>query len=213
MFKRIVMACFIFSVYYISESKADNDPEDKTIIQASWSAELSGSEWSEITKKAINSSGKDLIVSTPSDIGRYCPNYSELNNDEKNLFWIGLISKLSELESNHNPDAKYTESFVDNNENLVVSRGLLQLSIESSNGYGCGFNNEKELHNPKKNLSCGVVIMNKWIGIVDKVIAAKIGGKWKGAARYWSPFRSKNKLLEIVKYTSTIAICKTAIQE
>lgn len=94
-----------------------------------------------------------------------------------------LISKMTQYESSFNPSVKYEEG---GDLKGVTSRGLLQISIVSSKSYGCGFVNEQEIHNPEKNLQCGVKIVHRWAKEY-KILIGK--DKYSGCGRYWSVCR------------------------
>lgn len=108
-------------------------------------------------------------------------------------FWAALFSALAKYESSYNTNATYTEKFADQHGNRVVSRGLLQISVESANGsrYRCGVD-EKTLHVGSVNLACGVKIAGYWLPL-DGVVAG-YKDTWLGMSRYWSPFRDAAKL-------------------
>jgi len=55
---------------------------------------------------------------------------------------------------------------------------------------------QKDLFDPKKNLSCAVRIINYWVGHDDTMVEFVDNGDssddyWKGLARYWGVFRHK----------------------
>lgn len=185
------------------------NPPTSHMIRARWEGkQRDGALWSAHVYKQIDVLGKGLMEKTPSDIAIFCKNYPNLSTADKKNFWLYLISSMSEKESSHNPATKYTEAFNDHNGNKVVSRGLLQLSIESGNAYGCGFKNENELHDPYKNLDCGMRILNRWVA-GDGRIAGQVSGSWRGGARYWSVLRSTNNALgQIISWTQAQDICQ-----
>ena len=173
-----------------------------------WAGKSEGPEWTFTVRKAILDQDNRLANANPSDMGRYCPNYGALATKQKRLVWAKLFSLLANYESGYDPAVKFTESFPDAAGKLVVSRGLLQLSKESANGYGCGIGDATELHDPAVNLRCAVRIASKW-AVNDGVIARKTdAGKWHGLARYWSPFRSDEKRADIATRLSAQAECK-----
>lgn len=112
-----------------------------------------------------------------------------------------LIYKMIEFESGYDTNSKYKESFKDAKGKNVISRGLLQLSIESVNqsAYGCKIKDAKELHDPATNIKCGVKILSYWANR-DLVL---MGEPKKGGARYWSVCRASSKsnakILEYLK--------------
>ena len=143
-------------------------------------------QWS---KWVYNALPDQLLKIEIKDIEEFCGSYPA-DKDGRKRFWVYLMSAMSERESGHNPNNSYKENFKDVKGRYVVSRGLLQISIESANGYGCGFKDEQELHDPKRNLECSVEILSKWV-IRDGRIAGKESG-WRGGARYWSVLRSSS---------------------
>lgn len=145
-------------------------------------------EWNDITVKALNEYGKELLKAVPADAEKYCPKFKSV---DKVQFYLGLISQLAKFESGFNPAETYQEDFTDAKGSPVVSRGLLQISIESGRGYGCPLAAPTELHTPETNLECGVRILNRWIP-KDGLLQGGSAGSWKGAARYWSPFRKES---------------------
>ncbi len=167
-----------------------------------------GKEWTAHVLHTLDTTGKELLDVIPADAKTFCPNYPKLTYNERKEFWAYLISAMVRSESNFDPKSMYTESFADANGKKVVSRGLLQLSIESSKGYDCGFNTATELYDPKKNLTCGIRILSHWLSR-DGRIAGNPGGGWKGGARYWSVLRTtRDSYPKIVASTKATALCQ-----
>jgi len=75
------------------------------------------------------------------------------------------LSIMAKYESGFKPETKYTESFKDAKGQLIISRGLFQLSIESANqsAYKCGIKQAEELHDPFVNITCMVKIAHHWL--------------------------------------------------
>ncbi len=185
--------------------EAPTDPSE--IIRARWEAkQRDGVAWSKHVFEQIPVLAPRLLQKNPGDISQFCAGYADLNERDKKNFWVYLLSSMAELESNHNPATSYTEAFNDAQGNRVVSRGLLQLSIESGNGYGCGFKTASDLHDPLKNLNCGLRILNKWVGN-DGKIAGKNGTSWQGGARYWSVLRKDPNLGKIKAWNQALRMC------
>ncbi len=189
-------------------------PSGKKEYIAFWEGNTQGAELEYFAKAALNQHGQDLLKAVPDDIETYCPNYYRSTYEQRLDFWAGFISSLSHFESSHQNHVWYQERFNDVQGNPVISRGLLQISIESGNGYGCGLTDQQQLHDPKTNISCGVRILNRWVGQEDKVVSGRggwwvFGSSWKGAARYWSPFRDPNKRNRIASATRDLPYCKS----
>ncbi|UOF01543.1 transglycosylase SLT domain-containing protein [Bdellovibrio reynosensis] len=168
-----------------------------------------GDDWTTHVHQQLSVIGTNLLSVVPADYPAFCPKYKSLSTSDKKIFWTFLMAQMVRYESNFDPDEYYTESFTDSNGDKIVSRGLLMLSFESANAYGCNFQTQNELHDPEKNLSCGIRILDRWLSR-DKRIAGKIDGQWRGGARYWSVLRSSSdKYLKIVNATRAISICNT----
>jgi hypothetical protein len=166
--------------------------------------------WTTYAYDAVTEFGKDMLASNPEDIKTFCPNYRNLGNEEKKMFWMHLVSSMTEFESGFKPETSFKEGFKDNNGDYIISRGLLQLSIESARGYDCTLDNAQDLHSAQKNLECGVRIINRWVRR-DGRVAGNVDGQWRGGARYWSVLRkraSSSSHDKIVAKTRATSICK-----
>lgn len=162
-------------------------------------------EWTAMTVKALKDLGQDLLKANPKDAKEFCPNFDKHTEEERIQFYAMLISALAKFESNYKADATYQENFKDRNGQFIISRGLLQLSIESSNGYGAGLKKAEELHDPETNIRTGVRILNRWIPRDGCIVDLK-SGKNLGAGRYWSPFRKADRIASI--QAKTKLVCK-----
>lgn len=176
---------------------------------AAWAGANPDGAWTAIAEKAVVVSSLPTVV--PSDIAKFCPNYPTLDAVDRSRFWVGLLSAMARPESDFQPDKTFQESFKDKKGNWVINRGLLQLSQESANGYGCKIKNAKDLHDPSINLSCSIRILDRWVS-KDRVIASyKLDLDVRGGGRYWSVLReSRNVLPEISAFTRNLAFCKAS---
>jgi hypothetical protein len=165
-------------------------------------------DWNQYTFDSIEEVGEHLINKRPDDILTFCPNYDNLNDDGKKIFWISLLAAMTRFESSFNPEARFTEAFTDANGNRVISRGLLQLSIESSLGYRCPLNSAQDLHDPELNLDCAVRIMDRWIDRDGAITFQTSSGAWRGGARYWSVLRKASTLGSIREKTRSNEVCQ-----
>ena len=175
---------------------------------AAWAKKNLDGSWTAAAESAVGASA--LPSSQPSDVQKFCPGYAKRSAEERKMFWVGLLSIVARPESNFKPETKYVESFPDSQGNNVVSRGLLQISIESANQkrYACGIAKAEDLHDPAINLACGVKILDAWVK-ADGVIATYGTGPSRGGGRYWSTLREKNHHLpELVAFTSALHVCR-----
>lgn len=181
-----------------------------SIDYAAWSDYNSDGSWTRATETAVSQSG--LVKTVPADIREFCPRYQQLSTKERRKFWVGLLSAMAKPESGFKPEITYQERFKDGKGKRVISRGLLQISIESANQkrYDCDIPHAGLLHDPIINLSCGVKILAKWVK-EDGVIASKTtSGTHKGGGRYWSTLRQQTGHLESIRnFTRDLAICRS----
>jgi hypothetical protein len=180
---------------------------DETYV-ADWDGEETAKNYSQYTVDALEEFGPNLLDPDlkVNNYKRFCPKYNELVKDQKRRFWLMMISSLSWLESGFDPKESFGESFTVGNDSddNVVSRGLMQMSIDSvkSSIYKCdkkaGIKSAKDLYNPQKNLRCAVIIMNHWVGKDKKLYGYRWRScndgsdgcrTWYGVGRYWSPVR------------------------
>jgi len=149
----------------------------------------------DLALNAVKAHGKELLKAEPSD----GEDFGLPKKADRPRFYAELLGALSVFESNQDPTVEYEENFNDSNGKKVISRGLLQISIESANGYGAGIKDEKDLHDPAINLKAGVLIMSRWI--VKDGLITNTKSEWRGMARYWSPFRDAKKRTAIKEAT------------
>lgn len=162
--------------------------------------------WTEYAIQAVAET--KLATAAPKDFSNWCPSYNVLSVEQKNIVFALLLSRMAQFESGFRPDTTFTEGFNDSKGKPVISRGLLQISIESANGYGCGIIDARELHNPKTNLSCGAKIVERWV-LRDGVFSGKLGSKWLGVGRYWSVMRSRSgSYKKIQSWLKSHEVCK-----
>lgn len=164
--------------------------------------------WSQHLLLELEKIPENFLSTIPTDSNIFCPNYASINQDQRKYFWAFLMSLMVMFESGFDPEAQYEEGFEDSTGNPVISRGLLQISFESSQSYNCGFKVPADLHDPYQNLTCGLKILSKWVPS-DKSIAGHIHNHWRGGARYWSVLRAgdKESYKTIVDRTSQLTIC------
>ena len=191
-----------------NEDDSNDDDDANQDVTAMWDGhDKQSDEWTAATGRALETIGNGMLESVPSDIKYYCPKYAKLDREDRKAFWIQLISAIARRESDFNEDLRYKEKFNDSSNTRVVSRGLLQLSKESANLYGCQIEVGSQLESAARNLRCGVRILNKWI-VRDGMIKGGERGAWRGAARFWSVFRTPDPRHFIQRATMSLDICK-----
>lgn len=176
---------------------------------AAWSSHADGEVWTELAETAVQET--TLTAMIPEDADKFCPRYDSLVQSDRIQFWVGLLSAMAEHESDFDPMIQYTESLIqDSNGHDVVSRGLLQLSLESARQtrYGCTIERDEDLHEPAVNLDCSAQILNTWVsrdGSIAGTANSRLGG-----ARYWSTlWHSRDSLGQIRRFTRQLRVCAT----
>ena len=202
----VALAVFYSDATTLDARAQAPSPQEAEILAARWEGHHADARnWTVFTFGEVTAHGADLLNTSVADLRDFCPIPAMGENDMTNFF-VYLISSVAELESNFDPATQYRESTIlDSQGRPVISRGLLQLSLESANGYGCGFLHATDLHDPERNLSCGIRILARWIG-TDARIGGRDNGNWQGAARYWSVLRRPNAVEQIRKWTSSYCI-------
>jgi len=174
---------------------------------AAWAKANADGTWTEITEKAVN--GSSLAARLPSDVKKFCPNYDKIGLSDRTRFWVGLLSAMARPESDFRPEKTLEEKFKDSSGKRVISRGILQLSIESANLYGCEIKKAEELHDPPVNLNCAVKIMDRWVKDDGAIATYRLDREPRGGGRYWSVLRESNGWLpEISDFTKSLSFCK-----
>jgi hypothetical protein len=199
----IPRACGIVLLLVAWAAQARDAPD-----YAAWKDVNKDGSWSRAAENAIKNTTLGTLV--PKDVTIFCRAYGGLDTDKRIRFWAGLLSAMAKPESNFKPEAKYVEPhIVDANNQNVVSRGLLQISMESANqkAYGCNIQKAQDLHGVQVNLNCAARIMRYSVA-KDGVIAAT-SKPAVGAARYWSVLRAwRSHLGEISGFTQAMEVCK-----
>lgn len=140
---------------------------------------------SEIPSKGWKKSYEDHLRKEISEKGKALIKYS---NDVD--CWISFFYALAEGESNHNPFETYREPLSNDlvTKGPSISQGLLQVSYQDLKLHNCPFSWEqdkdkkltdktKTIFDPFKNLTCGVILINK------KVL--KYGTPIRSSGRYY----------------------------
>jgi hypothetical protein len=128
----------------------------------------------------------------------FCPQFQEMSEADRLVFWAYVFQALAGAEAGLKPttDVRHTEPEVavkDSVTNRMVrSEGLLQLTYEDSDRYGCAFDwdrdkqlpekdPQKTILQPENNLKCGIKIMSNQL--IDKHKPLATGSS------YWSTLR------------------------
>jgi hypothetical protein len=150
-------------------------------------------QWDQVVETAIPP--ELLSTQVPRDVRRFCPRFYQMDETDKRAFWAYFFQALAGAEAGLNPrtNVRHTQpeiAVVDGvTHQLVHSEGLLQLTYEDQQRYGCDFNWQTDRHlpphdpqrtilNPENNLKCGINILSNQIIDQHKPIFAHTS--------YWS---------------------------
>jgi hypothetical protein len=135
-------------------------------------------EWDKIVELALPA--EMLGREVPHDVRRYCPRFYQMAEADKRAFWAYFFQALAGAEAGLKPETRvlHTEPEVavkdDVTKHVVHQEGLLQLTYEDAERYGCDFDWPNDRHlpakdpgktilQPKNNLECGVKILDNQI--------------------------------------------------
>jgi len=173
-------------------------------------------QWSQYLFNSIETYFADLDLVQDAD--RFCPNYYQLNPNERANFWGQLFAAISYFESGWNPTTRFHESTmgIDPVTNMsVYSEGLLQLSYQDTKwAKWCEFDWSKDRHlkpndprktifDPQKNLTCGVGIMARQIKRTGNIVLS--------TGVYWAVLRENGRYQKINQIANIVrrhAYCK-----
>jgi hypothetical protein len=153
-------------------------------------------QWDALIERALP---KGLLAShVTSDVKLFCPRFASMKEVDKRVYWAYFFQALAGaeagLDATANVQHQEPEVAVKDgvSHRMVRSEGLLQLTYEDADRYGCKFDWEKDQnldeHDPAKtilqpanNLLCGVKILEFQLVRQRKPLLSKTS--------YWSPLR------------------------
>jgi hypothetical protein len=133
-----------------------------------------------------------------SNVKEFCPRFASMRDADKRAYWAYFFQALAGAEAGLDPtsNVQHTETEVAVkdavSQRMVRSEGLLQLTYQDADRYGCDFDWEKDKHldehdpaktilQPRNNLLCGVKILEFQLLQQKKPLLSKTS--------YWSPLR------------------------
>jgi hypothetical protein len=150
-------------------------------------------DWDVIVEKSLP---PDMLSSRAARAVRsYCPTFAEEPEADKRAFWAYVFEALASAEAGLNPkvDVHHTERILDKTDTVtkrpIRQEGLLQLTYEDDDRYGCNFDwahdrtlpardAGRSILQPANNLECGIKIMQDQIITQHKPLISRTS--------YWS---------------------------
>jgi hypothetical protein len=153
-------------------------------------------EWDAMIEKALPA--EMLSPRMGRKVAEFCPRFSSMSEADRRAFWAYLFQALAGAEAglDATADVQHTEpqvAVVDAvSHRMVRAQGLLQLTYEDSDRYGCDFNWHEDKHlrphdprktilQPENNLLCGVSILDNQLVVQKKPLLS--------TSSYWSTLR------------------------
>jgi hypothetical protein len=153
-------------------------------------------QWDAMIEKALPA---DLLSpSMQHKVQPFCPRFSRMSVPDRRAFWAYFFQALAGAEAglNRTANVQHDEPQVAVEDGVthrrVRSEGLLQLTYEDSDRYGCDFDwkhdralpehaPDKTILQPKNNLLCGVRILDRQLVVKKKPLLS--------TSSYWSVLR------------------------
>ncbi|MDP9039434.1 MAG: hypothetical protein M3O02_09200 [Acidobacteriota bacterium] len=152
--------------------------------------------WDKLVEQALPASF--LSPDAGRDLRSLCPRFDTLPEADKRAFWAYFFQALAAAEAGLKPtsNVRHTEPAVAVKDKVtgapVHSEGLLQLTYEDSERYGCDFNWEadrrlpasdgaRSILQPRNNLECGIRILDQQLFTQHKPLLS--------SSSYWSTLR------------------------
>ncbi len=162
--------------------------------------------WDVLVEKALP---PEMLSGTAARaVAGFCPRFARESEADKRAFWAYVFQAMAGAEAGLEPaiTVRHTEAAVTRIDGVskrpVRQEGLLQLTYDDSDRYGCDFDWEKDrklgLKNPNRtilqpanNLGCGVKIMKRQIIDQKKPMVVKTS--------YWSTLQPGTKSYQVFK--------------
>ncbi|NDR56544.1 transglycosylase SLT domain-containing protein [Aliiruegeria sabulilitoris] len=159
-----------------------------------WDHQPNSDAWTATAVSALRTHGAVLPHMVPRDIEKWCPGYVNGSQEEREAFWVGLISALAKHESTWNPKAVGGGG---------AWFGLVQISPQTARGYNCAARSGEALKNGASNVSCAIRIMSSTVSR-DGVVSEGM----RGVAADWGPFHSAKKRSDMIAWTRSQPFCQ-----
>ena len=163
------------------------------IPEARWGDSGSRRQWSLAALSALRGPAGTLPEIVPDDISTWCPAYPSASREDREAFWVGLVSTLAKHESTYRPTAVGGGG---------LWYGLLQILPSTARLYNCQARSGAALKDPRMNLACGLRIMARTVAR-DGVVSRNM----RGVAADWGPFHSRAKREDMIAWTRAQPYC------
>jgi len=163
------------------------DPDKSKFATPRWETIKNKDNYTTMAHEELLAHGQYLLQGKLADVKEFCTKCTASRLDMMTY----LLSTMAEKESYFRPELEYKESFKDTKGRNVISTGLFQLSLESSQQkrYSCGFEKQSDLYSERGNIRCAIKILNA-LSKENGRLHGRVNGAWQGGSRYWSVLRT-----------------------
>lgn len=195
------------------------NPGTYNMVPLVWesSAHPQREQWSDYLMTLLLTDWKSLLAGA-NDMKTFCPNYYNLNNNQRANVWSQLFVSMMKYESAYNPTSRMQETTMGTDPitgRPVYSEGLLQLSyqdIEGARFCKLDWSKDKNLSptDPRKTILDPYINMHCGVGIMAGQIARK-GSIAIGSGAYWAVIKTNSKYNQLSSITSLVKnfpLCK-----
>jgi hypothetical protein len=119
--------------------------------------------WGQAIKKELHKPNMSSLYSGTRDLHRLCPRYDEMSDDERDGFWLILVSGWAQAESSCNPGASLPQQHGSTyGAPNGTAAGILQLHKSNEAKYTPLSNacKDGDSSNPLRSLRCGLGMLN-----------------------------------------------------
>jgi len=196
----------------------DPKPAPATPIDAK-RAELGGKTWNPEWDKIVEQAIPPEMISSrvPHDVRRFCPNFYRMSDNDRRVFWAYFFQALAGAEAGLNPTSNVHHPAMVHIDKVTGQpehqEGLLQLTFEDNEAYGCDFDWQKDrklpphdpersILQPRNNLECGIKILDNQIITQHKPLVYKHS--------YWSTLQPRTRSYRVFakEMTNPPAACE-----
>ena len=120
----------------------------------------------------------------------FCPAFAQMKEADQRAFWAYTLQALAAAEAGLKPtaDVHHTQPAVNHIDHVshrpIRQEGLLQLTYEDAQRYGCDFDYKADAHlpekspqrtilDPQRNLGCGMRILDNQISTADQPLVSR----------------------------------------
>jgi hypothetical protein len=199
-FLRTVCAAALLGLAACATPTSESAPDAADVTASSmshdmrWDHRPESDDWTVTALKSLRTHGAVLPTVVPQDIDTWCPGYVTASQEDREAFWVGLISALAKHESTWNPVAVGGGG---------LWFGLVQIAPGTAKGYGCKARSGAALKDGSDNVSCAIRIMAHTVprdGVVSQGM--------RGVAADWGPFHSSQKRNDMIAWTRAQPFCQ-----